>query len=131
VGSLHALSGYWADYESARSPNQVVISTSLNLADWVNRGTFQFPAAPSTPTSHTGFELGSLGWGGTRHVRFDINSNFGGGSCGSCVTMAEVQFSDGASVGEVPEPATVTLVAAAGSLMLWWRRRASRRRPAA
>jgi hypothetical protein len=130
VDSMHVWSGYWANFESARSPNEVVISTSLNLADWVGRGTFQFPMAPDTATSYTGFEFGSLGWGSTRYIRFNINSNYGGGSCSGCVTMAEVQFSGGAGAEEVPEPKTITLVAA-GALLSWWRRRVSRRRPAA
>jgi len=125
VDSIHIWNGYWADYESGRSANSVEISTSDNLSDWTDRGTYQFPMAPDFTTNYAGFELGGLGWSDTRYVRFVINSNYGGGSCGGCVTMAEVQFFGASDGSEIPEPGTIWLVSIAGALMLW-RRRASR-----
>lgn len=122
VTSMHIWNGYWADWESARSANSVAISTSSNLSDWVSQGTHQFEEAPSVPSVYTGFDVGGLDWQNTRYVKFDINSNYGGGSCGGCITMAEVQFS-GDDSGAVPEPGSLALVAAASMALLWHRRR--------
>lgn len=121
VTSMHIWNGYWADFESPRSANSVVISTSSNLSDWVSQGTFQFEEAPSVPTVYTGFDVGGLDWQNTRYVKFDINSNYGGGTCPGCITMAEVQFS-GDAAGAVPEPGSLALVAAASMALLWYRR---------
>jgi len=109
--SMHIWNGYWANYQSGRGANQVEISTSGDLLTWDARGTFTFPEAPVEPASYTGFTLDSLGWAGAQYVRFQIDSNYGGGDCGSCISMNEVQFfSD--SDGQVPEPASIALVAA-------------------
>lgn len=127
LDAIHVWNGYWGDFESARSANSVTISTSTNLSDWLARGTYQFPMAPTSTTDYAGFELGELGWDGVRYVRFDITSNYGGGSYSGCVTMAEVQFFELAEGGaEIPEPATLSLVPIAGALMWLRRRRALR-----
>jgi hypothetical protein len=122
VTSMHIWNGYWANYQSGRSANQVEISTSSNLSAWTSQGTTYFAEAPTTDVSYTGFDVTNLSWTGTRYVRFQIDSNWGGGDCGNCITLSEVQFSAGAG-GQVPEPATFSLVAAALAGRLWRLRR--------
>jgi hypothetical protein len=124
LDSIHVWNGYWGNGESARSAYEVYISTSPNASDWTLRGIYYFPMAPDTPATYTGFVLDSLGWQDTRYVDFWIKSNYGGSSCGGCITMAEVQFSSpGESGGEVPEPGAFALAGAGAAALLWLRRR--------
>lgn len=122
LASMHVWNGYWGNFQSGRGAHEVDVSTSSDLSLWIDQGTFNFPEAPTTVTDYAGFDVPDLAWAGARYVRFQINSNWGGGDCGSCITMSEVQFFQAAGQGEAPEPATVVL--AAGALAcLWWRRR--------
>lgn len=121
LGSIHVWNGYWGDYESARSANSVKILTSSNAGTWDDRGTFSFPMAPTTSGVYTGFEIGDLNWAGTRYVQFNILSNHGGGSCGTCVTMNEVQFSSLDS--QVPEPGALLLTGCGLIALAFLRRR--------
>ncbi len=110
LAGIHVWNGYWSGGESARSAYQVNISVSSDGSNWTPEGLYQFLEAPTSVVSnYSGFDVFSspVAWSNVRWVRLEILNNFGGGSCGACVTVGEVQFSSADTI--TPEASSIQL----------------------
>ena len=91
LGVVHVWNlNFYSPY-NGRGASSVLISTSADLAAWVEKGTHQFTMATGL-ANDPGFDIDASGWGQARYVRFDILNNFGGDDNAGHVGLSEVRF---------------------------------------